>query len=86
MDISVPVRSSRWSGTGTVVVRPPCVLCITMWLPRRLTSVKPWDSRTRQTSRPERGRSLANGNLDVGDIEFASGPALDFLGGRGLEE
>ena len=40
----------------------------------------------RQTSRPERDRSLADGNLDVGDIELASRPAFDFLGRGGLEE
>ena len=33
IDISVPVRSSPWSGTGTVVVSPPSTLCIIMWPP-----------------------------------------------------
>ena len=35
--ISVPVRSSRRSGTGTVIVPSASVFCIAMWLPRRLT-------------------------------------------------
>jgi hypothetical protein len=31
---SVPVRSSRWLGTGTVTVVLPVFSCITTWLPR----------------------------------------------------
>ena len=54
IDISVPARNSRWSGTGTVTVPSASDFCITTWLPRRLTSAKPWDARIRHTSRPRK--------------------------------
>jgi hypothetical protein len=53
IDINVPIRSSRWSGTGTVVVSPLWTLCISMWLPLRRTSVKPCAASIAQTSRPD---------------------------------
>ena len=43
IDIKVPIRSSLWSGTGTVVVSPPSTRCISMWLPLRLTPNPPMD-------------------------------------------
>ena len=61
----VPSLSSACRGTGTVVVDVALRRCMTAWLPRRLTSLKPFSSRMRQTSAPERRRSLlANRNLE----------------------
>ena len=40
----------------------------------------------RQTSRPERTRSLANRDLDAGHIDFAAQAAINFLCGGGFEE
>ena len=40
----------------------------------------------RQTSRPERTRSLANRDLDLGHIDLAAQAPVDFPGGRGLEK
>ena len=57
---------------GTVVVPCGSAFCIEIWLPRRLTSTKPWTARIRQTSRPERTRSLANRDLDVGHVDLAA--------------
>jgi len=37
----VPVRTSLWSGTGTVTVPRSSFFCITIWLPLRRTSWKP---------------------------------------------
>ncbi|MBI2219300.1 MAG: NAD(P)-binding domain-containing protein [Candidatus Rokubacteria bacterium] len=53
IDSNVPVLSSGWSGTGTVVVPSAVRRCITTWLPRRRTSTKPCHSRMRHTSRPD---------------------------------
>ena len=70
-DISVPVRSSLWSGTGTVTVLPPgMIFCITTWLLRLLTSIKPWLASIRHTSLPDRTLSLTNRNLNVCYIYF----------------
>src|SRR6266568_4574404 len=41
----VPILTSLWFGTGTVVVPAPVDFCITMWLPRCLTRTKPCRSR-----------------------------------------
>jgi hypothetical protein len=61
----VPSLSSECSGTGTVMVAVMLRRCMTAWLPRRRTSVKPFYWRMRQTSAPERRRSLlANRNLE----------------------
>lgn len=61
----VPIRSCGWSGTGTVIVPPSIFLCMMQWLPRWRISLNPSDSRMRQTSRPERTRSLPNRYLDL---------------------
>ena len=50
IDIKVPIRSSLWSGTGTVVVSPLSTRCISMWLPLRLTSENPCAASIAQTS------------------------------------
>ena len=85
-DLSVPMRNSLWSGTGTVTVPVPSSFCMTMWLPRLLTSTKPFEARIRQTSRPERTRSLPNRDLYMGHVDLVAPAPLDFLGGRRLEE
>ena len=41
IDWSVPIFSSAWSGTGTVIVPSTRIFCITIWLPRRRTSANP---------------------------------------------
>ena len=41
IDRSVPILSSLWSGTGTVVVPDSSWDCITIWLLRRRTSTNP---------------------------------------------
>jgi len=45
IDINVPIRSSLWSGMGTVTVVFSARFCITTWLPRRRTSANPWRER-----------------------------------------
>ena len=74
------MRSSLWSGTGTVVVSPLAALCIRMWLPLRRTSENPCAASMAQTSRPDSTRSLANRHLDVRHIDFIVKPPLDFVG------
>jgi len=81
MDSSVPMRSSLWSGTGTVTVDIDVFRCIAIWLPRFLTSTKPCFSRIWQTSFPERTRSLPNGYLHVCDIDLLMQSSLDFFWG-----
>lgn len=73
---------SRWSGTGTVIVPDSARRCITMWLPRRRTSLKPWPPRISQTSRPDRTRSLATRRVEPRHEYFGVKPLLD-LPGRG---
>ena len=80
IDINVPTRSSLWSGTGTVVVSPFSVFCITMWLPLRRASVNPYVASIVQTSPPDSTRSLANCHLNVRHIHFIMKAALN-LGG-----
>ena len=58
----------------------------TTWLPRLRTSAKPWEARIRQTSRPERTRSLPNRDFDMGHVDFVAPAVCDFLGGRRFEE
>jgi hypothetical protein len=41
MDCSVPIHSSEWLGTGTVIVVSESCFCITIWLPRFRTSTNP---------------------------------------------
>ena len=87
IDIRVPTRSSRWSGTGTVVVLSAETFCIITWLPRLLTSAKPCDARIWQTCRPDRTCSpLANGNFDVGNIDFVAQASVDFFSGSNFKK
>lgn len=86
MDSSVPMASSAWSGIGTVIVPSEVRRCVTTWLPRRRTSVNPCCSRMRQTSRPERTRSLTIDDVERRH-EYAGPQALGDLSGVGrLEE
>lgn len=66
---NVPIFSSLWSGTGTVVVESSSFFCMMIWLPFRRTSTKPCLDRILQTSRPERmrrlGTSLPRGCLEL---------------------
>ena len=41
IDLKVPTCTSRWSGTGTVMVPLGAAFCMTTWLPRRRTSANP---------------------------------------------
>ncbi len=82
MLVSVPVLSSEWSGTGTVVVVFPDRFCMTTWLPRWRTAENPSALRISQTSQPDSTRSLPNRDLDPGHEDFAVQPARD-LGGIG---
>ena len=79
IDWSVPIRSSEWSGTGIVMVDSGIRFCITIWLPRRRTSLKPCCSSKRQTSLPDRMRNLANSHLKSGDEDFFVHSGFDFI-------
>lgn len=74
MEINVPVRSSLWSGTGTVTVDSVNFNCMAIWLPRLLTSTKPCFASIWQTSRPERVRSLPNTDLQLSNINLVMKP------------
>ena len=71
----VPVLSSEWSGTGTVVVVFPDRFCMMTWLPRWRTAENPSALRISQTSWPDSTRSLPNRDFDPGDEHFAAQPA-----------
>src|SRR5438093_747334 len=88
MDRSVPVRSSAWFGTGTVVVVAPVLAarCIIMWLPRWRTKANPWRCRIAHTSLPESRRSLPNDDLHLGHKHVALQALLDLLGRCTLEK
>ncbi len=86
MDASVPILISLWFGIGTVTVLPIISFCMTMWLPRLRICLKPFDSRIRETSRPDRVLSLANGHFHLGYIDLLVQPLFDFLWRRGLKE
>ena len=83
---SVPILSSLWSGTGTVVVPEDVFCCITMWLPRFRTLWKPWRSSITHTCLPESTRSLANRNLKLGDVDFAMQSIADLFRRSTVEE
>lgn len=100
MLVSVPILSSEWSGTGTVIVVSPERFCMTTWLPRWRTVANPSLLRISQTSRPDSTRSLPNRDLDPSYEHFAVQPArdlgrvgrlkeefqgLDEIGSRGLD-
>ena len=69
-----------WSGTGMVIVPLSSFRCITTWLPRLLTSAKPYLARMSQTAFPERTLSLAKSNLDLCHIHLSMKSLLNFLG------
>src|SRR5262245_50762199 len=79
IDCRVPMASSRWSGTGTVMVPDSIRCCMTMWLPRLRTSTKPCVSRIRHTSRPERTRSLPMRGFESGYKDIRVQALLDLL-------
>jgi hypothetical protein len=82
---SVPSFGSRWSGTGTVIVEPGTLFCMTTWLPCRLSSGKPRLLKSLQTSAPESLRNLANRDLDVRHEDLTM-EAIGDLGGVGSRE
>jgi len=83
----VPSLSSVCSGTGTVMVAVITRRCMMAWLPRRRTSVKPFSWRMRQTSAPERRRSLlANRNLERTYLNVDAKTLGEFGWRRCLEE
>jgi hypothetical protein len=86
MDIKVPVFSSEWFGTGTVIVEASSLFCITTWLPLWRTSTKPCLARITQTSRPESTRSLTNLDLKSRHKHFGVSPPLDLGWIRRLEK
>src|SRR3990172_11363105 len=59
---------------------------MTTWLNRRRISANPWPSRMRQTSRPERTRSLPMRDVEPGDEDLAPQALLDLGGVRAFEE
>ena len=83
---NVPILSSLWSGTGTVVVPVPSWRCITMWLDRPRTSAKPCRARMLQASRPDTTRSLPNGHLNVRHKHIPRQSSINLLSRRHLEE
>src|SRR3989344_4895938 len=86
MERSVPTLSSGWSGMGTVTVPASVLRCMTTWLPRRRTSTKPCLPRIRQTSRPDRTRSLATCRFEGGDQYLGVQALLDFSGIGGFQK
>jgi hypothetical protein len=86
IDMSVPIRSSEWSGTGTVIVLFSVFRCITTWLPLRRTSENPWRDKMAQTCRPEKTRSLPNFYLESRDKNFSVSSALDLTLVSGLQK
>lgn len=82
----VPRLSSSWSGTGTVTVVSSVLSCMIEWLPRWRTATNPCCSRIRQTSEPDRTRSLPNGHLNLRDEDLSVQPACYFRWGSGLKK
>ena len=74
-----------WLGTGTVIVPLFSLFCITIWLPRCLTSAKPCLARIAHTDFPESTRNLPNRNLQTGDV-YLFVQALFYFIGRGRFE
>lgn len=60
--------------------------CMIRWLPRSRIATNPFCSSTRQTSSPDRTRSLPNGNLDLGDEHLAAETPDNFGPVGGFEE
>jgi hypothetical protein len=67
------MRISSCSGTGTVTVVPAVRFCMTAWLPRCLTTSKPWSPSSRHNSLPEKTRNLTNRDLKPGDEHLVVG-------------
>src|SRR5262249_8547249 len=86
IESNVPGLISRWSGTGTVVVRAPTLRWRTTWLPRCRTRTKPCAARIRHTSSPEKTRSLANPDLDASHEALLAQAFADLGRVGGLEE
>src|SRR3989344_3795487 len=86
IESSVPILSSGWSGMGTVTVPASVLRYMTTWLPRWRTSTKPCLPRIRQTSRPDRTRSLATCRFESGDQYLGVQALLDFSGIGGFQE
>src|SRR5690242_11127026 len=86
IDLRVPILTSSWSGTGTVVVFPAWIRCIRMWLPRRQTSTNPCNARIRQTSRPDITRSLPNCDLNLSYKHILLESPVDLVGRRAFKK
>ena len=82
----MPIRSSGWFGTGTVIVVPSSFFCITMWLPCCRTSTNPFRLRIAHTSFPESARNLPNGNGNPGYVHFFVETLLDLVRRSGIKE
>ena len=80
IDWSVPIRTSGWLGTGTVIVVSGSFFCMAMWLPRCRTLTNPCLARITQTSLPERIRNLAKGDLHLCYIHFVMETLFSFSG------
>lgn len=80
IDISVPIFSSLWSGTGTVIVLSDSTFCMMTWLLLRRTSANPCCASISQASLPDNTRRLANGNLYLCHVHFLVQPLLNFGG------
>jgi hypothetical protein len=86
IDRSVPIRSSLWSGMGTVIVPPAVAFCMTMWLLRCRTRANPCRLRIAHASRPESLRNLPTANLDLGNEDLSAEAFLDFRRGSAFEK
>ena len=85
MLFSVPRRTQECIGTGTVTVVSSVRFCMIRWLPLWRTELNPSDSKIRQTSSPERTRSLPNRDLDVGDEHLRVETLFDLAGVGGFK-
>lgn len=83
---SVPCLSVPWRGTGTVTVVFSTRFCMTRWLPRCRTATNPFCSRIRQTSTPDRTRSLPNHDLNLRHEDLAMETARNLCRVGGLKE
>jgi hypothetical protein len=79
IDCRVPVLIASWLGTGTVIVLAGNFFCMTTWLPRRRTSLKPCLARIEHTCLPERILSLTNSDLNLRYENLATQSLLNFL-------
>ncbi len=86
MLINVPRRTQECIGIGTVAIVPSGLFYMIRWLPRRRTAWNPSDFEIRQTSSPERTRSLPNRDLDLGDKNFRVETLFDLARVGGFKE